>query len=346
MQKYYLGVDGGNSKTEYLLCKTDGTFVDVYRSGTCSHETFPDGYDGTERTMREHLSELFKRNGIGPSDVASAGFGLSGADLNYQVRELKKLVEHLGFRRIGLANDGILGIKGASESGSGLCVVNGTGTVVIGINENGDVLQVGGLGRLAADCAGGAFIRDEVISTMYQYYYRCGDNSSMYADVLALFKAKPEDLLTVLDDWKMLAWFMTDIIKACVKAALSGDEVARRIFDNVGISIAEAAAGCIRRLTFGSMGTVDKPIEIVQVGSLWHKVPYEGMHNAFMKTVQELSGKYCRIAKLEVSPAVGGVLWAKEIADGASPPPEFKRTLLQTMKAAGNLEQQLGASYI
>ena len=74
MPKYFLGVDGGNSKTDYLLCTADGEFVDVFRTGTCSHERFDDGYDGMEKNMREHLAILFKRNNISVEDIASAGF--------------------------------------------------------------------------------------------------------------------------------------------------------------------------------------------------------------------------------------------------------------------------------
>ena len=65
MSKYYLGVDGGNTKTDYLLCTADGGFKDVFRTGTCSHEAFENGYDGMEAAMSEQLSRLLERNGIG-----------------------------------------------------------------------------------------------------------------------------------------------------------------------------------------------------------------------------------------------------------------------------------------
>jgi len=329
--KYFLGVDGGNTKSDYLLCTTEGEFVDVFRTGTCSHEQFDDGYNGMERTMREQLSHVFERNGIGVGDIAAAGFGLAGADLPSQTVELKKRVEAIGFTCYGLSNDGILGIKGASDSGVGLCAVNGTGTVVVGIDETGEILQVGGVGQLSGDRAGGGYLRNQIIAMLYEYHYRCGEDSVMFPRVMDLLGAKQEDLLTVVSDDELLNRHTVDIIQIGTKAANEGDALARKIFDAIGISIGMSAAGCIRRLSFKRLGVEASPIEIVQVGSIWHKVAYEGVGTSFLQTAERLSGKRCRPIKLEAPAAVGGVLWAKEVADGAQVPAAYRKNLLEAV---------------
>lgn len=332
---YFLGVDGGNTKTDYLLCKLDGTFVDMYRTGTCSHERFDDWFDGMERAMREQLAVIFERNKISVADISAAGFGLAGADLPYQIAELKNRVEKIGFQKYGLANDGILGVKGASEVGAGVCVINGTGTVVVGINEAGEILQVGGVGPLSGDNAGGTYIRDKIVALMYDFYFRCGEDSTMFDQVFKLLDVKLENLAELLSDYECLHKHMTEIIKIGAKAAMLGDTVAKRLFDDVGISIGKSAAGCIRRLGFE--GTPENPVDIVQVGSIWHKIPYQGMNAAFLKTTRELSKKHIRLVKLQVPAAVGGVFWAKEIADGTAPSAEF----LERFKTTGRVLKKL-----
>ena len=324
MKKYFFGVDGGNTKTDYLLCTMEGNYVDMLHTGTCSHEQFEDSFDGMEYTMRIHLNEILGRNKVDVSDIVSAGFGLAGADLPWQVKELKKRVEKIGFVKYGLTNDGILGIKAESESGAGLCAVNGTGTVVLGINTRGEILQVGGVGPLSGDNAGGGFIRDRIIAALYDFHYRCGPDSEMFDAVLKILHAEPHDLLSVMGDYDMLTMYMRDIIKLGAKAAVNGDETAKKIFDSVGESIAKSAAGCIKRLDFAGQGTANDPITIVQVGSIWHKIPYEGMNATFLKTVQKLSGKQCRLIPLDTTAAVGGVLWAKEIFDCKIPSSTFR----------------------
>ena len=325
MQKYFLGVDGGNTKTDYLLCTLDGKFVDVLRCATCSHEHFDNGYDGMEQTMREQLSILFERNNITVDNILSAGFGLAGADLPSQYVELKKKVEAIGFKRYGLANDGILGIKGATDSGAGLGVVNGTGTVILGIDEKGSILQVGGVGPLSSDFAGGGYIRNQVITKLYAAHYRCGEDSSMFAPVMELLGAKPEDLLSIVSDADLLRKHAVEIIQLAANAAVRGDILAKNLFDNIGKNIGQGAAGCIRHLSFGDS------VDVVMVGSIWHVVSYEGMQKAFIDTAETLSDKKIRPVRLESPPAVGGVLWAKEIADGALVPSDYRKNLLNAI---------------
>lgn len=328
---FFLGVDGGNTKTEYLLYTTEGKFVDMHRTGTCSHEQFNGSFDSMEKVMRKQLSEIFTRNGITAADIAAAGFGLAGADLPYQIEEMKRRVEAIGFTRYGLANDGILGIKATATGGVGICAVNGTGTVVVGINESGNILQVGGVGPLSGDSGGGSYIRDRVIASLYNFYFRCEPDSVMFPPVMKLLGVRIENLLSLLSDYTTLSRYMTDITKICAQAAVDGDDVAKKILDDIGISIGKSAAGCIRKLVFAETDEID----IVQVGSIWFKVLYEGMNAAFLRTTQELSGRHCRPIKLDASSAFGGVLWAKEIADGVAPSAATRESFLEELKKLG-----------
>ena len=48
---YYLGVDGGNTKTDFALMRADGTLIDWIRVGTCSHEALPGGYAAAAQAL-------------------------------------------------------------------------------------------------------------------------------------------------------------------------------------------------------------------------------------------------------------------------------------------------------
>jgi len=337
MKKYFLGVDGGNTKTDYLLCTIEGAFVDMYRTGTCSHECFDDGYDGMERAMGEQLSALLTKNGITTQDIAAAGFGLAGADLPGQVKELKNRVEKLGFDCYGLFNDGLLGIKAASDSGIGLSAVNGTGTVVIGADEKGQLLQVGGVGPVSGDNAGGGYIVQQIMCLLYSHYFRCDigspqyPSSAMFPKLLELLNANPDDLLSVISDYDLVQKNAVDIIQIANQAAHAGDLLAENIFDNVGSSIGFSASGCIKRLSFEGIGTLDNPLEVVLVGSIWNKVNYSGMPAVFSDTIYHITGKECRLIYLNVPVAIGGVLWAKEIADNASVTSSYRQNLTNSI---------------
>ena len=81
MKKYIIGVDGGNTKTDYLLFDTEANFIDGFRSGTCSHEAPSIGsFDGAYKVMNENIKLLLSRNNLTIDDVVSGAFGLAGVD--------------------------------------------------------------------------------------------------------------------------------------------------------------------------------------------------------------------------------------------------------------------------
>ena len=331
MGKYLLGVDGGNTKTDYLLFTTDGDFVDVMRTYPCSHEAYADGYDGMQRAMQHQLDELLAKNKIQLSDIQAAGMGLAGADLPSQVAEIKSRVGKIGYTNFNLSNDGILGIKGALDCGIGICAVNGTATVVLGTDETGAILQIGGIGQMSGDAAGGTHIARQVISRLYDSHFRCGEDSDMFPQVLEFLETTFDDLPLVLNNYALIHRNVKNINRLADKAAMNGDPVAMRIFDAVGESVARGVAGCTKRLSFKNMGTPDNPINMVLVGSIWQKIGYKGMHTTFMDTAKKLSGKHFKTVTMNAPPAVGGVLWAKELLDGAVPSLEFRKKVIDAI---------------
>ena len=95
--KYLIGVDGGNTKTDYLLYDTFGNFIDGIRSGTCSHEAKGLGFEGAYRVMKENIETLLYRHNLKVEDIAAAAFGLAGVDVPFQKRALEEIVERIGF---------------------------------------------------------------------------------------------------------------------------------------------------------------------------------------------------------------------------------------------------------
>jgi len=309
MQKYILGVDGGNSKTDYLLCREDGTFVDILRRGPCSHEHEGVGYDGMQSRMQSHLNDLFAKHDIRISDIVAAGFGLAGADTNDQIEELKNRVRIIGFKNFGLANDGILGVK--AMAAAGVCSINGSGTVALGIDETGGLMQVGGVGPISGDYAGGGVISRGAIEAAYAYYYRVGQPSEVFPKVLsALDLADKSELFDAIADGSKMWRDGRAIIQAVDAAAVNGDALCQKLLDDVGVNCGESVSGCIRHLQF------TREITIVKAGSIWTKLKYKGMAQQFEETIAKHVSLPIRVVLLDAPPALGAMFWAKELASG------------------------------
>ena len=92
MKKYVIGVDGGNTKTDYLLFDIEGNFIDGLRSGTCSHESPKiGGFEGAHLVMKENIELLLKQNNLSIKDIASGAFGLAGVDSPFQKEALENV---------------------------------------------------------------------------------------------------------------------------------------------------------------------------------------------------------------------------------------------------------------
>jgi len=304
--KYILGVDGGNTKTDYLLCCEDGEFVDILRCPTCSHEHRGVGFDGMQNIMESHLNELFSRHEITVKNISSAAFGLAGADFPDQICNLTARIENLGFKHFKVSNDGLLGVKAISDSG--VCAINGSGTVIFGVDDEGKLLQVGGIGNLSGDYAGGAHIMRTGVGRVYDYFYRLGKETTITEKVFnALDIKEPNELVTRLSDGNLLMSTMTDIITIIDSAAQQGDEVSQKILDDVGTNVAEGVCGCIRNLNFTS------DITIVMAGNIWKRLNYVGLTQNFKSTIRSNIKTNCNFTLLNAPPALGALFWAKEL---------------------------------
>lgn len=321
--KYLIGVDGGNTKTDYLLYDIKGNFIDGIRSETCSHEAKGLGFEGAYRVMKENIDELLNRNNLTVHDVSSACFGLAGVDVPYQKKALEEVVERIGFTNYIVLNDGFLGIKAASPNGVGVCSINGTGTVNVGIDNTGKYFQVGGIGYLAGDEAGGSFLARRTIQAAFNSCFRSGQQTKLVDDVFKMYgiTSKYE-----FSDAVILGKIeSTYLIKALCKRANEGDEVAIEILETAGQNMALSIVGVIKELEFS------EPIYVIQAGSVWAKATSDKMNNKFKEVVEKLTNKKCEYIILKEPPVLGAIIWAYELANHKLPSDNVRKMMCDSI---------------
>ena len=325
---YVLGVDGGNSKTDYYMFDLAGNKIGHLRTGTCSHERFADGYLGAERAMRQQLGELLEECGVEATEIDFGAFGLAGADLPYQKEELGLIISRLGLQRHVVDNDSFLGIKAGSEQGWGICSINGSGTCTGAIAADGARLQIGGVGsELAGDEAGGYYLARRVLRAVYDACYRLGEPTVMQGPVL--------DMLGIPDDTLLLERMAlgvssrslpyTELVTLLFTSAEQDDPVALRIVQESARQMAYSSAGCLQRLAWGP-----GPVDIVMAGSVWVQASSPIQRDLFKTYVRELAPDFtCRFLLLQEPPAAGAVLWAMEEALGGTVFGEMRSKVLR-----------------
>lgn len=322
--KYILGVDGGNTKTDYLLYDNEGNFIDGLRSGTCSHEGMKDGFEGAYRVMNEKINELLSRNNLSVQDVEASAMGLAGIDCAYQKEQIDKIIERIGLKNCQAVNDGFLGIKAASPNGTGACSINGTGTVSVCINEKNEWKQVGGIGYVAGDEGGGSYLARTVVRVVFDSLYRFGPKTSLVDDVFEMYGIKDkEELASAIITKRVDSTFL---IKALFKRANEMDLVSMDVLDKVGENMARSTAGAIVQVD------LPNPTYVVLAGSVWANATNKNMIVSFIKKVNELTKRTCEFIILKEPPVLGAIYWAMELANGVQPTMEQKSKIKESIK--------------
>ncbi|MCI5938791.1 MAG: hypothetical protein MRZ17_02660 [Acholeplasmataceae bacterium] len=326
--KYILGVDGGNTKTDYYLFDVNGNFIDMYRGGTCSHEGLKDSFEGSYRIMKEVFDDFLPKHNLKPSDITASVFGLAGDDLPYQQKKLEQIVERLGFKNFKIVNDSALGIKVGTSNGYGVCSINGTGTSVSGIDKDGKCIQVGGIGEITGDEAGGKHLSRKVVRKAFDEVMRHGDKTSLTPIVLELLDNKDHEYLMEDIALKYLTGKVdyNVLTIACFEEASKGDIVAINLLKEMADNLARSAAGAVVRLNLG-----EHP-EIVLAGSVYVKGSCPILVEEFKEKINHYAHKECKTKVLMVPPATGAIVWAMELATGKFPSLEEREQLIKTVE--------------
>jgi len=302
-EKIILGVDGGNTKTDYFLFTAEGTLLHHLRMGTVSHEAFR-SFDKAGQLLCEHIEMLCREAKISLSDISCGVFGLAGADTKRQHEELHKRTEQILPGRTFVCNDSVLGLMAAAPDGVGVCCINGTWMSVGGKNEKGELLQVGGIGNVSSDFGGGGHVANEALRHAYSVRYRDHEASMLSRGVLELFGVKADaDLMELFhyDNLDLLR-YRHDLCMLVFDCAVKGDKAAQEILHRVADTLAASTAGCIKNLAFRGKAT------IVLAGSLWVKGVYAGMRQRYEEDLRQRLKIPFEIVLLEEPPALGAVL--------------------------------------
>ena len=325
MAKYVLGVDGGNTKTDYFLFDTQGNYIGSLKDGTCSHEAM--GYESAESLLNARIRQLLSMHGVSLDDVEAAAFGLAGIDNHAQHARFMEIIGRMGIPRFAVDNDSFLGIFAGTSAGHGVCSINGTGTVAGGIDPKGGRLQVGGIGYLVGDDAGGSYIAHSGVRAVYDSFFRCGDKTIMTDPIFEIMGiTQPEELMYGIGHMEVELG-KTEVTRIVFAAAAMEDGPALAILDESARQLAKTSAGCARRLQF------DKHIEVVLAGSVWVKAESPALFNSYRKHMDLfLPDNTLSFHILQEPPATGAVLWALSLCGSDCFQGEIRKKVVRAVK--------------
>lgn len=186
-------------------------------------------------------------------------------------------------------------------------------------------MQVGGIGAIVGDEAGGSYIARQVIRACFDEAYRFGEATSLTPIVMKyLDVTKKEELMEKISEvitTKKLD--LTHLTIACFDEASKNDKVAINILTKMADNLARSAGGVVNNMQF------TEPVQIVMAGSVWVKGNCPEMISEFSRKIQEYTKKKCQFNLLKVPPATGAIIWALELVKGTFPSVAMREKIIQ-----------------
>lgn len=307
--KYYIGVDGGGTKTVYDLFDENKNVIAETESEGTNHENLEGSYDSAAEHLMISLRQLLGSRYLDFGDVEAVLMGLAGMDHPYQINIMQKKLSERGLSsKLYIFNDGYIVIKAGSPKVIGIGYNCGTGTCCDSIASDGKMLQIGGFSELSGDMANGHWIARETWRSVYDDVclgMRKTAMTDMFFDRFAVTRDREYFLDTVVRFHTDGAeHFIRGLIDIFFEALNSGDAAALALCDEMADRGAEFIAAHFRFQKFD-----DSPVPVVLSGSLHTKLPSEVYISMLKEKAAAKTGRELDFIILGVPPVVGCINW-------------------------------------
>lgn len=302
---YYLGLDGGGTKTYALLSDERGNVLGKGKSGNGNHQV---NAARAAASIREAAFGAIADAGLGLEDIQHTYFGLAGADREADYQILHPMIRELGFTKYTINCDTMIGLRAGTNRPYGVALICGTGTNAAGRNPYGEHYQCGGFDYMYGDFGGGGSLNIEVFRSVIRSWD--GREQSTHLTPLLLKMLGYDNVETMFNDFLDHGKHVpTDAARLLFEAAALNDDVALEILHRQGVELGKSAVAVIRKL-----GMEKNAFDVVLAGSLLTRGDQGWMSPLIEQAVKSVAPK-AAIVTLATEPVVGAV-WSAMESDG------------------------------
>lgn len=308
--KFYIGVDGGGTKTAYALFDENKNVLAEHEGPASNHENMEGSFPEAAGIIADGVKAVAEKGNITLADVSGMLMGLAGIDHPYQHDAMQEELGKLGVTGARIYNDGFIVIKAGVGAGAGIGYNCGTGTCCNSLDTNGNMLQIGGFDVLSGDKGNGHWVGAQAFRIMYDQLC-LGKGKSMITDLMGE-KAGIKDRATLLDSIAILEGedgeaFLRKLIVSFFEAANNDDAAALAVIEEMAQRGADYICGHINAMTFDC-----DVINVVLSGSVHTKLPSHKYTDRMAELVAERTGRKFSFIKLDCAPVMGCINWLLE----------------------------------
>jgi N-acetylglucosamine kinase-like BadF-type ATPase len=251
-ERYFLGIDGGGTKTQAVVIDAEGRVIGEGLSGAAN--PLRAGLEEAISHVSHAVSEACARAGLELTDIRAACAAIAGINHRSHYHTMKEALDDaLHIAGLELVTDAQAALEGALDGKPGVVVIAGTGSIAIGVNEAGRQARAGGLGPTLSDEGSGYDIARRALRAVAASFDLRAPQTSLTDRICKrLGVAGPSDLPGVIYNSGSDPVDIAPLAELVDDAAREGDEVARQILEAAGNELGRLAASVIEKLGLSS----------------------------------------------------------------------------------------------
>ena len=290
---YFLGIDGGGTKTRFVLTDADGKTLNCLSLGACNPSSV--GIDVTLAVLNDGIKELCKDIPYGKISVFA---GIAGCGVSRNAQKVLEDLERFRFSRVRVDSDAESIVAAGLCGKDGIIAILGTGSIIYS-SIGGKRHRIGGYGHFIGDIFSGSELGRACLEAVLYDLDGSGRHTSMTAKVTEQTGNDISAVLSKLYD-KGKA-YMASFAHFIFECAAEKDAVAEEILENNIIKLADKLSAALRMFP-----NAPKSVPIVLAGGITRQS--DGFSEKLTSSITDT--RLCSIQILSKEPVFGALMLA------------------------------------
>ena len=240
---FFLGIDGGGTKTECVigdekrvLGKSVGSTIKIKKIGE----------DAAGKALEAAIGEACRSANITQREITRTCVGIAGSSIPQVTDWTYSVLRQLVSGEVHVVNDALIAHRAAFGGGPGVLVIAGTGSNVLGINDQSESGRAGGWGPMISDEGSGFWIGRRAVAYAMRAYDGKQGTSLLDAVMKAWDLKAIEDLVSMANSNPPPDF--SSLLPAVLQSANSGDKLAGEILTSAANELAQLACVVVHKL--------------------------------------------------------------------------------------------------
>ena len=300
---YYLGIDGGGTKTTCAV-GDEGRLLATATAGPSNIVRV--GETLARESLLQSVRQACVAAGIAPEQVCRTCVGGSGAGRPELAATVRRFMVEILSSPIDVVGDMEIALEAAFGAGPGVIIIAGTGSIAYGRNQQGATARAGGWGFAIGDEGSAHWIAREVVRNLLRGADEKPQTEAAQASALVTSLVKAWNVNSLLELARVANSVPPPDFAALFPAIVSSaDDCAVAVLNSAGRELARIAAIVSRRL-FATQ--TSEPVHMATTGSVFRYAP--AVRHVFYNEIRNLEPRVAFLNEC-VEPVQGALSMAR-----------------------------------